>query len=147
MKKQIAAALLVASLMIVGCEKKEDTAPQVNKAQDKVADQAADAMSKIKSNTADAADQAKDSAKTVASQAGDAAKQIQDQIDKLIDQAKSAVKDKKWDDATNYVNQVKDLKSKLPESVQPKIDAAIADVQKLIDAGKKLGPGANATPQ
>jgi hypothetical protein len=136
----IACLGLVAVLMFTGCEKK-DSSNDVKQAADKTGSQAADALDKAKSNVNTGVDQAKGSA----NQAADAAKSnmegLQKQIDDLIAKAKDAVKDKKWSDAENYVAQIKQMETPLPQTAQDKINANLADVQKLIDAGKQMTPG------
>jgi flagellum-specific peptidoglycan hydrolase FlgJ len=145
MKRFLVSAVIVAGLVLVGCEKKEDSSKDVNQAANKTANQAADSLNKAKSNVNEGADKAKDAAKDAANQATDAAKSnmdaVQKQIDDLINKAKDAVKDKKWSDAENYIAQIKTMEANLPQAAQDKINANLADVQKMIDAGKQMTPG------
>ena len=63
MKRFLVSAVIVAGLVLVGCEKKDDSAKDVNQAADKTANQAADSLNKAKSNVNEGASQAKDAAK------------------------------------------------------------------------------------
>jgi ElaB/YqjD/DUF883 family membrane-anchored ribosome-binding protein len=134
MKRLLASAVIVAGLVFAGCEKKDESAKDVNQAADKTASQAQDALNKAKSNVNDGIDKAKETA-------GSNMEAIQKQIDDLIAKAKDAVKDKKWSDAEGYIAQIKSMETNLPQAVQDKINANLADVQKMIDAGKQLTPG------
>jgi ElaB/YqjD/DUF883 family membrane-anchored ribosome-binding protein len=134
MKRLLASAVIVAGLAFAGCEKKDESAKDVNQAADRTAGQAADALNKTKSNVNEGVNQAKETA-------GANMEAIQKQIDDLIAKAKDAVKDKKWSDAEGYIAQIKSMETNLPQAVQDKINANLADVQKMIDAGKQLQPG------
>lgn len=141
-KTLLAASLGLATVFAFGCdEKKEASSPEVQKAADKTADQAANAMDNTKSAVKDATADAKTAADNNAAAAKSGADANASSIDTLIGKAKDAIKDKKWSDADNYVGQIESLKSKLPADVQPKIDASLADVKKLIAAGKMMMPG------
>src|SRR4029078_12832279 len=141
MKRFHTSAVIVAGLVLFGCEKKEDSSKDVNQAANKTANQAADSLNKAKSNVNEGADQAKDAAKQAGNAAASNVDMVQKQIDDLIAKAKDAVKDKKWSDAEGYIAQVKSMETSLPQSAQDKINANLADVQKMIDAGKQLTPG------
>jgi len=141
MKRFLTSAVIVAGLVLFGCEKKEDSSKDVNQAANKTANQAADSLNKAKSNVNEGADQAKDAAKQAGNAAASNVDMVQKQIDDLIAKAKDAVKDKKWSDAEGYIAQVKSMETSLPQSAQDKINANLADVQKMIDAGKQLTPG------
>src|SRR5690349_7478205 len=107
MKRLLVSAVIVAGLVLVGCEKKDDSAKDVNQAADKTANQAADSLNKAKSNVNEGASQAKDAAKEGGNAAASNVDALQKQIDDLIAKAKDAVKDKKWSDAEGYIAQVK----------------------------------------
>ena len=141
MKRFLTSAVIVAGLVLFGCEKKEDSSKDVNQAANKTANQAADSLNKAKSNVNEGADQAKDAAKQAGNAAASNVDMVQKQIDDLIAKAKDAVKDKKWSDAENYIAQIKSMETSLPQVAQDKINANLADVQKMIDAGKQLTPG------
>ena len=141
MKRFLTSAVIVAGLVLFGCEKKEDSSKDVNQAANKTANQAADSLNKAKSNVNEGADQAKDAAKQAGNAAASNVDMVQKQIDDLIAKAKDAVKDKKWSDAEGYIAQVKSMETSLPQPAQDKINANLADVQKMIDAGKQLTPG------
>jgi len=141
MKRFLTSAVIVAGLVLFGCEKKEDSSKDVNQAANKTANQAADSLNKAKSNVNEGADQAKDAAKQAGNAAASNVDMVQKQIDDLIAKAKDAVKDKKWSDAEGYIAQVKSMETSLPQVAQDKINANLADVQKMIDAGKQLTPG------
>jgi hypothetical protein len=141
MKRLLASFVLVAGMVFVGCEKKEDSNKDVKQAADKTAGQAADALDKTKSNVNSGIDQAKDAAKEGAKAEAANMESLQKTIDDLIAKAKDAVKDKKWSDAENYIAQIKTMETKLPQSAQDMINKNLADVQKMIDAGKQLTPG------
>jgi len=133
--------MIIAGLVLVGCEKKEDSSKDVKQAADKTANQAADSLNKAKSNVNEGADQAKDAAKAGGNAAASNVDMLQKQIDDLIAKAKDAVKDKKWSDAEGYITQIKSMETSLPQAAQDRINANLADVQKMIDAGKQLTPG------
>ncbi|MGN6625025.1 MAG: hypothetical protein ACTHLN_00270 [Tepidisphaeraceae bacterium] len=141
MNRGVFTAFALAGLLAFGCEKKEASSPQVQDAADKTGKEAADALGQVKSDVNKGVEQAKDNAAANTDNMKAGADAIQNNVDDLISKAKDAVKDKKWSDAEDYLAQIKDLKSKLPAETQPKIDASIAEVQKLIDAGKTLVPG------
>jgi DNA anti-recombination protein RmuC len=141
MKRLLASALIVAGLFFVGCEKKDDSAKDVNQAANKTADQAADSLNKAKANVDKGVDQAQDAAKDAGKAQANMMEGVEKQIDDMINKAKDAVKDKKWSDAENYIAQAKPMIAKLPQASQDRINASLADVQKMIDAGKQLTPG------
>ncbi len=141
MKRVLASAVLASSLLLVGCDKKDDTSKQVENATDSTAKEAGNAMDKMKGAVSDGVDKSKEMAKSGADSAMAAGDAMQKQIDELISKAKTAVGDKKWDDADGYLTQIKALEAKLPVEAQQKIDASMADVKKMIDAGKSMMPG------
>ena len=141
MKRGVFAALAVAGLLAFGCDKKDASSPEVQKTVDKTGTEASDALGKVKSDVSNGTDQAKNDAAAQADNMKGGADADQSSIDAIISKAQDAVKDHRWDDAQNYVNQIKDLKSKLPADAQTKVDASVAEVQKLIDSGKTLVPG------
>ncbi|MBC8109410.1 MAG: hypothetical protein H7Z14_22695 [Anaerolineae bacterium] len=141
MKRLLASFVLAAGLVVVGCDTRDDSQKDVNKAADKTANQASDALEKAKDNVDKGVDHAQDAAKTEAKNAGANMEAVQKQIDDLIAKAKDAVKDKKWSDAEGYIAQIKTMAANLPAEYQTKVNTNLADVQKMIDAGKQLTPG------
>ena len=141
MTRLLASFVLVAGLAFVGCDTKDNTQHDVNKAADKTANQANDALEKAKDSVDKGADQAAGAAKDAGKAEANMVANLEKQIDDLINKAKDAVKDKKWSDAENYITQAKPLIAKLPQAAQDRINASLADVQKMIDAGKTLTPG------
>jgi hypothetical protein len=141
MKRLLTSLVLVAGMIFVGCEKKDESARDVNQAADKTGAQAADALDKAKSNVDKGVDQAQDAAKDAGKAQANMMEGVEKQIDDLVNKAKDAVKDKKWSDAENYIAQAKPMIAKLPQASQDRINASLADVQKMIDAGKTLTPG------
>ena len=140
MKRLIASSFLVAAFVLFGCEKK-DSSKDVQQAADKTASQATDALNKAKGNVNQGVDEAQKAAKEGAKMDASNLETLQKNIDDLIAKAKDAVKDKKWSDAEGYIAQIKQIETPLPQPAQDKINANLADVQKMIDAGKTLTPG------
>ena len=141
MTRLLASFVLAASLVFIGCEKKDETAKDVNKAAEKTGEQAADALDKAKGNVDKGVDQAQDAAKDAGKAEAKMMEGVEKQIDDLINKAKDAVKDKKWSDAEAYIAQAKPMIAKLPQASQDRVNANLADVQKMIDAGKQMTPG------
>ncbi|MGC4034115.1 MAG: hypothetical protein QM754_20735 [Tepidisphaeraceae bacterium] len=149
MKRFLIAAVASASLMAFGCDDKNEqkaATPELDKAADKTAAEGKDQLSGVKKTVEGGVEQAKDeaakqgaAAKDAAAASGDA---IQKQADELISKAKTAVEEKKFADAQGYVDQLKTLKGKLPADAQKKVDDQLAEVDKLIAAGKQLMGGA-----
>jgi hypothetical protein len=140
MKRAIISTLALAGLVAVGCEKKSDTpvTPEVKSAAESTGAAAAGMMDKAKEAAAEGTAAMKDKAEAVKETSMDTAAATQTGIDSLIEKAKTAVKEGKFSDAEGYVKQIQDLKAKLPEPAQAKIDSALAEVTKLIQSGKAL---------
>jgi len=171
MKRTLLAAAALSAMFAFGCDKSNEApTPEAQKTADNAADTAKDKLSDIKGavkegtseakdqadknadaakNQADAmkdqtknqADAMKDQAKKDEAAAKTGAENNQSTLDDLISKAKSAVSDKRWTDADNYVKQIEDLKGKLPVDQQPKVDAALTPLKQAIDMGKKAMPG------
>lgn len=141
MTRLLASFALAAGMIFVGCDSKDDSRKDVNKAAEKTGSQAADALDKAKGNVEKGVDQAQNAAKQGAKAEANNMEAMQKQIDDLIAKAKDAVKDKKWSDAEGYLAQIKAMETNLPQAFQDRINANLADVQKMIDAGKQMTPG------
>ena len=141
MNRLLASFVLAAGLVCFGCDTRDDTTKDVNKAADKTANQANDALEKTKDSVNKGVDQAQDAAKDAGKAEANMMANVEKQIDDLINKAKDAVKDKKWSDAEAYLAQAKPMIAKLPQTAQDRINVSLADVQKMIDAGKQLTPG------
>ena len=141
MNRLLASFVLAAGLVCFGCDTRDDTTKDVNKAADKTANQANDALEKTKDSVNKGVDQAQDAAKDAGKAEANMMANVEKQIDDLINKAKDAVKDKKWSDAEAYIAQAKPMIAKLPQAAQDRINVSLADVQKMIDAGKQLTPG------
>ena len=141
MTRLLASFVVAASLVFVGCDTKDDSRKDVNTAADKTANQANDALEKAKDNVDKGVDQAQDAAKDAGKAEANMMEGVEKQINDLISKAKTAVNDKKWSEAEAYIAQAKPMLAKLPQASQDRINANIADVQKMIDAGKQMAPG------
>jgi hypothetical protein len=141
MNRLVASLVLVAGLVFVGCDTKDNSQRDVNKAADKTANQANDALNKTKDQVDKGVDQAQDAAKDAGKADAKMMEGVEKQIDDLINKAKDAVKDKKWSEAEAYIAQAKPMIARLPQTSQDRINTSLADVQKMIDAGKQLTPG------
>ena len=143
MKRTLFAAACTLSLVAFGCDdKKENKAatPELDKAADKVSDKAVDSMQGVEKSVKGSADQMKTGVDKMSDQAV-GAETLQNNLLDVMGKAKKAVQEKKWDDAAGFVQQAKDLKAKLPADAQVKIDEQLADIDKMIAAGKKMMPG------
>ena len=144
MKKALFTAVAAASLMAFGCDDKKEqhaATPETDKAADKVAGQATDAMKGVEKSVKGGASEAKD----MANGNGDmkaGAETVQNNILDLTGKAKQALQEKKFDDAAGFVAQAKELKNKLPADAQAQVDMQLAEVDKLIAAGKATMGGA-----
>ncbi len=127
------AAAMVTGLMALGCEEKTEAEKAAENASDTANKKLEEAQDHSKAGT-DAAKERADELKAGAKEGADA---IQSSIDDLVGKAQGAVKDMKWTDAENYVKQIDDLKGKLPEAARTKVDAALTEVKKAIELGKK----------
>ena len=160
MKRTLLTAAAMSALLAFGCDKSNEApTPEAQKTADNAASTAKDKLNDIKSDvkqgTSEAKDQAdknadamknqadamKDQAKKDEAAAKAGAENNQSSLDDLISKAKSAVSDKRWTDADNYVKQIEDLKGKLPMDQQAKVDAALTPLKQAIDMGKKAMPG------
>ncbi len=135
MNRALIAAVAAVGLFALGCDNKTDA----EKAAENTGDKAAKVLEKAKDHSEAGTDAAKERADALEKGAKDGADAIQSNIDDLIGKAKAAVKDQKWSDAENYVKQIDAAKNKLPETARAKVDAALAEVKKLIEAGKATG--------
>jgi len=140
MKRGIISTLALTGLIALGCEKKTDVpvTPEVKSAGNSTGSEAAGALEKVEDAAKEGTAAAKDKAEATKDAAVDGATAVQSSIEVLIEKAKTAVKDRKFSDAESYIKQIQDLKAKLPEPAQSKIEAAIAEVTKLIESGKAL---------
>ncbi len=137
-------AAAMTSLMVLGCEDKTEAEKTADSAAKTATKKLEDAQEHSQAGTEAAkerAGEAEDAAKNRADAAESAAKKgaenIQSSIDDLVNKAQSAVKDGKWADADNYVKQIETIKGKLPDTARAKVDAALAEVKRAIDMGKK----------
>ncbi len=141
------AALALAGLVSVGCDNAENETGTPETVQDtaqKAGNEAANALDKVQDKAEDATENMQDRREN-ANVNPTTPEGIQQRIDTLIEQAKDAAENKKWDQAKNLVKQIEDLKSKLPANAQASIDRSLAEVRKLLETGQTAQPGgANA---
>lgn len=136
MKRSVICAAALAGLLAIGCDdEKEAATPALDNAAEKAGDQASKAMNKV----SDAAKDGTDVMKDAATNSADA---VQKTIDDLIAKTKTAVEEKKFTEAEGYIKQIQEWKSKLPAAAQARVDTALAEVSKLVAAGKSLMPPA-----
>lgn len=145
MKKALFTAACAASLMAFGCNDKKDeqhaATPETDKAADKVADKAVDTAQGMDKVIKGGANEMKQGVDKMSDQAVNA-ENLRGNMQDLTGKLKQALQDKKFDDAQNFVQQLKDLKGKLPADAQTQIDTLLADADKQIAAGKALMGGA-----
>ncbi len=135
------AVLAIAGFIAVGCDTKDQpkaSSPEVKDTAQKAGKEAANALDKAQDKTQDATAAAKDTAGKSETAAKDGADAIQNSIDDLTSKAKTACKEMKWTDAENYVKQIEEKKSMLPADKQAPVETALAEVKKLISAGKSM---------
>lgn len=112
---RFAVALLLGGFVLVGCDEAKDKTQQ-------------------------AADKAKDAAGSAAAAVTDTAAETLDALkkkaDTLLAEARQFITEKKLDNASSIIEQLKALKSKLPAEYQSKVD----EVVKLFDAAKLTAP-------
>jgi hypothetical protein len=139
------AALALVGLVAVGCDNDNDTGtPEtVKDTAQKAGNEASNALDKVQNKTEDATDAMQKRADDVDNDAAENnAEATQKAIDDLISKAKDAAEDRKWAEAKSYLGQIDTVKARLPAADRTRVDAAIAEVRKLIDAGEKLAPAA-----
>lgn len=136
------AAIALSGLFIVGCTEEDPAVPEtVKDTAQKAGNEASNAMDKVQDKTEDATDAMQKRANDANNNAAEnTAEATQKAIDDLIAKAKDAAEDRKWAEAKSFLSQVDTVKSRLPAADQARVDQAMAEVRKLIDAGEKLTP-------
>ena len=69
---------------------------------------------------------------------GVAAENLRGNMEDLTGKLKTALQERKFDEAQTFVQQLKDLKGKLPAEAQVQVDTQLAEADKAIAAGKAL---------
>jgi hypothetical protein len=100
---------MVASMLLVGCKKKDGSTPTA---------------AGVSQAVQDASKAASDAGKAVAEKASDAAAAITAEGQKYLDQVTEYAKDKKWDLADEALKKLEAIKDKLPSEWAAKIDSA-----------------------
>jgi hypothetical protein len=109
------ACLVLLGIWLIGCEGEQGTAG---------IDKASEAVGKSSGTGA------KPSATAEKQAAGEVHGQATKEANSLLDQANSAIKDGKLDQAQEAINKLQGMKGSLPESMQKKIDAAAQSLEK-----------------
>lgn len=109
------ACLVLLGIWFIGCEG-EQGKPGMEKAREAVGNAPAS--------------EAKPAAKAEKPAAGEAQAQSTAEANSLLDQASSAIKDGKLDQAQQAVDKLQSMKSSLPEAMQKKIDAVTQSLDK-----------------
>ena len=133
-------AAAAASLLAFGCDDKNENkaaTPETNKAANEVKDKAVDTMQGVDKSIKGGTDEMKKGVDKMSTQAVDA-ENLRGNMADLSGKIKKALQEKKFDDAQGFVQQLKDLKSKLPADMQAAVDQQLADADKEIAAGKAL---------
>jgi hypothetical protein len=136
------AAVALSGLFIVGCSEDETGTPEtLQDTAQKAGNEASNALDKVQDRTEDATDAAQNRANDVNNNAAEnTAEATQKAINDLIDKAKDAAENRRWAEAKGFLSQIDTVKSRLPAADQTRVDQAMAEVRKLIDAGEKLAP-------
>jgi hypothetical protein len=140
MKHALFAATLLAGMMAIGCDDKNEqkaATPETDKAAEKVADKGVDVAQGVDKSIKGGTDQMKANVDKNSAQAVDAENLRGNMMD-LTGKLKKALEEKKFDEAQTFVQQLKDLKPKLPADAQTQVDQQLAEADKLISAGKAL---------
>lgn len=140
MKNALFAATLLAGMMAIGCDDKNEqkaATPETDKAADKVADKAVDVTQGVEKSVKGGTDTMKSGVDKMSAQAVDA-ENLRGNMTDLTGKLKKALEEKKFDEAQGFAQQLKDLKSKLPPEAQKEVDAQLSEADKLIAAGKAL---------
>ena len=140
MKRVLFAAVSTACLIALGCDKKDEMkapTPESDKAADKMSTAGQKAMEGVKDSVKGGADEMKTGVDKMSTQAVNA-ETVQNNILDLIGKANQNIKEKKFDEAQKFVDQVKTLKGQLPADAQKNVDTSLAEVEKAIAAGKTM---------
>ncbi|HEY0009258.1 MAG TPA: hypothetical protein VGB55_11080 [Tepidisphaeraceae bacterium] len=126
------AAAALAGLLSMGCEEKREG----------VTDQATDAAEKSANQGSDALNKAENAVEKGVENAGEGAQATGSNIQELIGKAKDSLDKNNFDEASTYVKQAEDMKSKLPEAARKPLENALDEVKRKIQEGKsKLNSG------
>ena len=144
MKHVLFAAVTAASLIAFGCDDKKEmkaATPETDKAAEKVADKGVDVAKGVEKSVEGGTDTLKTGVDKNSAQAV-GAENLRGNMADLTGKLKTALQEKKFDEAQTHLQGLKDLKSKLPPEAQAEVDKQIAEADKLIAAGKALMGGA-----
>lgn len=136
MKRGLLAALTVAAMVVVGCDKDATNSEPNKDTADKAASEAKNSAEKVGSTIKEGAEK-KENAGGMMDAASDA---IKKQADDLVKQVKTAIDNREWDKAESLIKQLEDLKGKLPKDYQDVIGKQVDNFQQLIKAGKTAMP-------